>query len=108
MVPGTAGAGRRKNPEQEPTTCAKALHLDVPTVLVDGPFRFFFYSADRHEPRHVHVERNTKRAKFWLDPVRLERSGGFSAAELRDIERRVVERAPFLVEEWDEYFNVAD
>ena len=46
--------------------------------------------------------------KFWLDPVRLERSGGFSAAELRDIERLVVERAPFLVEKWDEYFNIAD
>ena len=87
---------------------ATALHLGVPTVLVDGPFRFFFYSADRHEPRHVHVERDTKRAKFWLDPVRLERSGGFSAAELRDIERRVVERAPFLVEKWDEYFNITD
>ena len=31
-----------------------------------------------------------------------------SAAELREIERLVVERAPFLVEKWDEYFNIAD
>lgn len=80
----------------------------MPTVLIEGPYRFFFYSADRHEPRHVHVERDAKRAKFWLDPVRLERSGGFGAAELREIERLVTVRASFLVEKWDEYFNVSD
>ena len=68
----------------------------------------FFYSADRHEPRHVHVERDDKRAKFWLDPVRLARSSGFSAEELRGIERLVVERTPFLVEKWDEYFNIGN
>lgn len=111
--PGVRGKLRINAPERDvgrtETRCtATALHLGVPTVLVDGPYRFFFYSADRHEPRHVHVERDTKRAKFWLDPVRLARSGGFSAAELREIERLVVERAPFLVEKWDEYFNIAD
>jgi len=39
----------------------------MPTVLRAGPYRFFFYSVDRGEPVHVHVERETKRAKFWLD-----------------------------------------
>jgi hypothetical protein len=28
----------------------------MPTVLRSGPYRFFFYSADRGEPPHVHVE----------------------------------------------------
>jgi len=73
-----------------------------------GRTRFFFYSADRHEPRHVHVERDANRAKFWLDPVRLARSGGFGAAELREVERLVAERASHLMEKWDEYFSVAD
>ena len=73
-----------------------------------GPYRLFFYSADRHEPRHVHVERDDARAKLWLDPVRLARSSGFGPAELRDIERIVDERAPFLLEKWDEYFRVAN
>jgi hypothetical protein len=36
------------------------------------------------------VERDASRAKFWLDPVRLARSGGFAAAELREVERLVV------------------
>lgn len=29
----------------------------MPTVLRVGPYRFFFYSGDGDEPRHVHVER---------------------------------------------------
>jgi hypothetical protein len=74
----------------------------VPTVHQDGPYRFFFYSADRNEPPHVHVEREAHRAKFWLAPVRLARSGGFSAAELRQIERLVVEREELLLRAWDE------
>jgi hypothetical protein len=43
----------------------------MPTVLTVGPYRFFFYAGDRDEPLHVHVEREDKVAKFWLDPIRL-------------------------------------
>jgi len=39
-----------------------------PTILRIGHFRFFFYSGDREEPPHVHIERNDQVAKIWLDP----------------------------------------
>ena len=55
----------------------------MPTVLRDRPDRFFFDSGDRDEPPHVHVERDDCEAKFWLDPVRLERSRGFAGRELK-------------------------
>ncbi len=61
----------------------------MPTVFRDGPYRFFFYSADAHEPAHVHVERDANVGKFWLDPVRLADSGGYTAKELRVIEALV-------------------
>ena len=54
----------------------------MPTVHREGPYRFFFCAGDRDEPPHVHVERDDCEAKFWLDPIRLERSGGFSLKEL--------------------------
>jgi Domain of unknown function (DUF4160) len=63
----------------------------MPTVLRVGPYRFFFYSADRGEPRHVHAERESNRAKFWIDPVRLAESGGFGRAEIRRLEMLVKE-----------------
>ena len=49
----------------------------MPSVRFPGPYRFFFYSGDNAEPPHVHVERDNYKAKFWLDPVRLQRSKGF-------------------------------
>jgi hypothetical protein len=82
--------------------------LLVPTVHREGPYRFFFYSADRHEPAHVHVERDASRAKFWLAPVRLARSGGFDAAELMRLGRLVVEREQQLLRAWDEYFTTTE
>jgi len=51
----------------------------MPTLLRSGPYRLFFYSGDRGEPPHVHVERENSVAKIWLDPVRLERNIGFRA-----------------------------
>ncbi|MBV8230031.1 MAG: DUF4160 domain-containing protein [Planctomycetaceae bacterium] len=57
----------------------------MPTVFRQGPYRFFFYSGDRDEPPHVHVERDDCEAKFWIDPVRLERSRGFSGKDLNRI-----------------------
>ena len=59
----------------------------MPTVLRGRGFRFFFYADDRTEPRHVHVQREARTAKFWLDPIECEWSSGFSRSELMDIYR---------------------
>src|SRR5437899_1531795 len=50
----------------------------TPTVLLTGPYRFFFFSSDRGEPIHVHVQCELKTAKFWLGPVRLAHNHGFA------------------------------
>lgn len=54
----------------------------MPTVLRDGPYRFFFYAVDEAEPPHVHVRRDRDEAKFWLDPVQLAHNKKFSLVEL--------------------------
>jgi hypothetical protein len=77
----------------------------MPTVFRSGPYRFFFYSGDRDEPPHIHVERDDDTAKFWLDPVRLHNSGGFSRTEINRIQKLVEEKREELLRSWDEYFN---
>ncbi len=77
----------------------------MPTVLRIEAYRLFFYANDRDEPEHVHVERDDNVAKFWLDPVRLERSGGFSRSELRLIQGIVKEHQRELLEAWHDYFQ---
>jgi hypothetical protein len=77
----------------------------MPTILRAGPYRFFFFAGDRNEPPHVHVERGERISKFWLDPVRLQRSGGFTRMELVRIERLVRQRQAVLLEAWNGYFG---
>ena len=77
----------------------------MPTVLRIGPYRFFFYAGDRDEPSHIHVERDDDKAKFWLDPVRLQNSGGFSRTEINRIQKLVEEHREDLLRSWNEYFN---
>jgi hypothetical protein len=76
----------------------------MPTVLRSGPYRFYFYSSDRDEPLHVHASREGNEAKFWLEPVRLAWSRGFSASELRRIEDIVSENVQQLIEAWNAFF----
>lgn len=78
----------------------------MPTVLRVGPYRFFFYASDRDEPIHVHVERDDKVAKYWLDPVRLQNSGGFDRLELKKIRSIIEENQKSLMEAWNEYFGL--
>jgi hypothetical protein len=77
----------------------------MPTLLRSGPYRIYFVSHDLNEPAHVHVDRDDQSAKFWLAPVDLARNLGFSAVELRRIQRLVVENEQRLLEGWNEYFR---
>ena len=61
----------------------------MPTVLRIGPYRFHFYSRENNEPPHIHVARDDQEAKFWLRPVYVARNYGFSAEELRTVEKHV-------------------
>ena len=77
----------------------------MPTALRSGPYRVFFYSSDGDEPPHVHVRRDDAEAKFWLDPLRLERSAGFRPAELRRIRSMIRDNRDALLEAWDGHFG---
>ena len=77
----------------------------MPTVLRHGPYPFYFYSNDGGEPAHVHVERDRHVAKFWLDPVRVQRSGGFSRPEILRLSRLVNDNRHQIMEAWDDYFR---
>ncbi len=77
----------------------------MPTALRSGPYRFFFYAGDRDEPPHIHVELDDNKAKFWLEPVRLQNSGGFSRTEIGRIQKLDEENREGLLGSWNEYFN---
>jgi hypothetical protein len=76
----------------------------VTSALRIGPYRFYFYSYDCNEPRHMHVDRENRSAKFWLDPdVLLAENYGYSREDLRDIEQIARENLERLRDEWDAF-----
>lgn len=77
----------------------------MPSVLRIRGYHFFFYSSDRTEPPHIHVEKNKSTSKIWLNPVRLGESHGFSSSEINEIIRIVEENQEILLRGWDEYFE---
>lgn len=74
------------------------------TIARIGPYRIYFYSHDRGEPPHVHVDRDAWTVKFWLSPVSLVHNIGFRAKELRDVWQMVMEHATEWLEKWHENF----
>lgn len=71
----------------------------------NGTVPIFLFAGDRGEPPHVHIEREDKVATFWLSPVRLQESGGFSRSELSRIRQLVGLHEEQLREAWHEYFG---
>jgi hypothetical protein len=77
----------------------------MPTVLRVKGYRFFFFSLDRGEAPHIHVAKNDGYAKFWLEPMALARSRGFTSHELTEIAVLVVKHRRLFQEKWDEHFS---
>jgi Domain of unknown function (DUF4160) len=75
----------------------------MPTVMRSGPYRFYFYSREPNEPPRVHVDRDRLSAKFWIEPVSLARSLGFSSVELGRIEALILGNQEQMLEAWHEF-----
>ena len=69
----------------------------MPTILRVAGYRFFFFSNERSEPAHIHVEQAERYAKFWLEPVSLAADYGFRSGELSELHGFVTQyRSLFL------------
>jgi hypothetical protein len=76
----------------------------MPTVKgVAGPYRFYFYSFDCNEPKHVHVQREKLVCKFWFEPVTLSKNYGFSPKELNTIRQIISSNRSTFLEAWNEH-----
>lgn len=76
----------------------------MPTVFYIDGFRFFFYSNE-HLPKHIHIEKAEKIAKFNIETIEIIKSSGFNASELKQIRNLVEENQETLKQKWDEFFN---
>ncbi|OGQ44519.1 MAG: hypothetical protein A3H42_03060, partial [Deltaproteobacteria bacterium RIFCSPLOWO2_02_FULL_46_8] len=76
----------------------------MPTIFKKEGYRFFFYSADFLEPKHVHVEYGGGTAKFWLSPLQLVSSYGMKGHQLKKARILIMEHVALIEERWNEFF----
>jgi hypothetical protein len=80
----------------------------MPTVFRERGFRFFFYSNEGspREPVHIHVEKDSVEAKFWLKPeIRVAYNDGYDARTLRELMGIVAFNRARIERAWNEYFG---
>ncbi len=80
----------------------------MPTVWAEDGFRFFFYSNEGspREPAHIHVEKGSAEAKFWLRPeVRVAYNDGYDARTLRRLMGIVAANRERIERAWNEFFG---
>lgn len=77
----------------------------MPTVLKWRGYRFFFYSADRWEPAHIHVVKAGCEAKIWLNDVTVAINLGYSARELSEIVNETRAHRDAFMEAWNDHFG---
>ena len=56
-------------------------------IVPQSSGRMWYAVCAAEEQPHVHVERDENSAKFWLNPVRLQSSGGFKRMSTRPNKR---------------------
>lgn len=82
------------------STCAD-YNLRVPVILREKGYEFSFFMSDLGEPIHVHVRRERKQAKFWIDPVAPAWVRGYREHELNEIERIIGHNRAYIRKAWE-------
>ena len=81
----------------------------MPTIKnLSNKYRFFFYSFDCNEPEHVHIQKENRICKFWLNPVSLCKNNGFSPKELNEIRKVIQDYQILIMEAWYEHCGTSD
>ena len=77
----------------------------MPTVLRWKGHRFFFWSGDRDEPPHVHVDHASKSVKIWLETMKVAYNDGYALHEVNAILNVVERDRKQLLRAWHEHFG---
>lgn len=75
----------------------------MPTLLIKNGFKFFFY-ANEHMPKHIHVVKGDNYAKIELGSMMIIENY-FSKSELKKVLEISKEYNEFFIRKWDEYFK---
>ena len=77
----------------------------MPTIAWIKGYRLYFVSFDGSEPIHVHVRKENRSAKIWLESLDFAWSD-FASQDNAEILRIVDQQQGLIREKWDEHFGI--
>lgn len=77
----------------------------MPTILRLNGFRFYFFSHEPHEPPHIHVDKDDRTIKIWLETLEVAKFRGFRAQEIAGIIEMVGDHQALFLEKRHEHFS---
>jgi hypothetical protein len=78
----------------------------MPTLLLWHGYRFRFYSSDRPEPAHVHVQKDGCDAKVWLHNLEISFNHGYNDREMQKLVAIVAEHRDSWIGSWNDFFGI--
>ncbi|HVY33987.1 MAG TPA: DUF4160 domain-containing protein [Caulobacteraceae bacterium] len=77
----------------------------MPNVFWWNGHRFYFFSNERDEPPHVHVDKGGANTKIWLEDCTVALNRGFKSSEIKLITDKVDEQRLVILEKWHDHFG---
>jgi hypothetical protein len=78
----------------------------MPTLLIWHGYKFRFYALDRGEPPHVHVHKDDKSLKVWLETMVVAKRVGYNDREVERLLAVVAQHRSQWIEAWNDFFGV--
>ena len=78
----------------------------MPTLLIWHGYKFRFYALDRGEPPHVHVVKDGKSLKVWLERMEVARNVGYTDREIERVLAVIAEHRKEWMEAWNGFFGI--
>ncbi|MGN0739827.1 MAG: DUF4160 domain-containing protein [Treponema sp.] len=76
----------------------------MPTVFIEGPYRFYFFSREEVR-RHIHVASSNGEVKIWLEPeISVAKVINLSSVEVNEILEIIQKRKEDINECWNKHF----
>lgn len=77
----------------------------TPKFLTEKGYVFKVYSREE-ERVHIHVTKENKNAKYWLEPnIELAKNKGFAKHELTKIKKIITKNESNFKKQWNKYFK---
>lgn len=78
----------------------------MPTLLIWRGYKFRFYALDADEPPHIHVVKDSKSLKVWLQSLEVAQNKGYDDRDVTRLLAVIGEHRDEWIGRWNDFFGL--